>query len=166
MDGYKMDSYINFTEEEKIILKEIIEEVEKLYNLKINYTVLEGVNNISDITFLDVPPEVKLVIEIMIFERVLEKRLQQVDHMNATEVFLYDSNNYELLKKYIKEFEVFNMIKIKHERVGDKVYIESEFGDSIKDLFENALLDKRVLEIELEENLIVSRDFADIKVAK
>ena len=161
-----MDSYINFTEEEKIILKEIIEEVEKLYNLKINYTVLEGVNNISDITFLDAPPEVKLVIEIMIFERVLEKRLQQVDHMNATEVFLYDSNNYELLKKYIKEFEVFNMIKIKHERVGDKVYIESEFGDSITELFENALLDKRVLEIELEENLIVSRDFADIKVAK
>lgn len=147
-----MDGWVNFTEEEKIIVKEIIEEVEKEYNLKINYTLVKEINNINELDILSIPHSYKLIIGEKILTKMENIYIQKVDYKNATEVYLYDSNNYELLKKYIEEFEVLNTIKIKHERVDNTVYIESEFGDSIKDIFENALLDKRLLEIESEEN--------------
>lgn len=147
-----MDGWVNFTEEEKIIVKEIIEEVEKEYNLKINYTLIKEINNINELDILSIPDSYKIIIGKKIFEKMENIYIQKVDYKNATEVYLYDSNNYELLKKYIEEFEDFNTIKIKQERVDNTVYIESEFGDSIKDIFENALLDKRLLEIESEEN--------------
>lgn len=147
-----MDGWVNFTEEEKIMVKEIIEEVEKEYNLKINYTMIKEINNITELDILNIPNDYKLIIGIKILEKMENTYLQKVDYRNATEVYLYDSNNYELLKKYIEEFEVSNMIKIKHERVDKIVYIESEFGYSIKNIFENALIDKNLLEIESEES--------------